>query len=202
MDMEYTRTTICQLYINLEEDKIWARELAEVSQIIALTTKIDSLESKLQTTIALATSTNNAGGGGDGKTNGGGGANRPPVKEWRFKLDGKTKFVKGKRWTWCDQEHWANGEKVHGLYVRCHEEGEHDSWKKAADERYAQHKAKRRGQFQKDAPSDSKTVVNDITKKKLALSEKLRAALTTQARLSQDAFSRIWEECDRESGKD
>ncbi len=63
MDMEYVRTTICQLYINLEEDKIWARELAEVSQIIALTTKIDSLESKLQSTIALATSTNNAGGG-------------------------------------------------------------------------------------------------------------------------------------------
>lgn len=34
------------------------------------------------------------------------------------------------------------------------------------------------------------------------LSEKLRTALTTQAGLSQEAFSRIWEECDRDSGKE
>ena len=49
---------------------------------------------------------------------------------------------------------------------------------------------------------NSKTVVNDETKKKLALREKLRTALTTQAGLSQDAFLRIWEECDRDLGKD
>ena len=41
------------------------------------------------------------------------------------------------------------------------------------------------------SPAGSETVVNDDTKKKLALSEKLRTAFTTQAGLSQETFSRI-----------
>ena len=46
----------------------------------------------------------------------------------------------------------------------------------------------------------SETVVNYDTKKKLALSEKLRTVLTTQSGLSQEAFSRIWDESSRDSG--
>ena len=57
-------------------------------------------------------------------------------------------------------------------------------------------------QSSQQVPPGSETVVNDETKKKLALSEKLRTALTTQAGLSNDAFNRIWAECERESGKE
>lgn len=200
------RTTVCQMYINLDSDDVWKQELAETSQIIALATKVSVLEKQIETTIALATSTQ----GGDtkgGGTNNGGRKARQLVEEWRFKFDGKAKTVNEREWHWCDQEHWANGEKVHGLYVRCHGPGEHEAFKKEADARYAARTANkgshpsgphRRNQFQKSEPA---TATNDASKK-LVLSEKLRTALTTQAGLSQEAFSRIWEECERDSGKE
>lgn len=49
------RARITQMYINFEADGTWARELAEVSQIIALATQVKELSSKLNDTVALAT---------------------------------------------------------------------------------------------------------------------------------------------------
>ena len=57
MTVDYVRTQICQMYINMDADGTWAKELAEVSQIIALTTQVNALSTKLNSTIALATPT-------------------------------------------------------------------------------------------------------------------------------------------------
>ncbi len=125
------------------------------------------------------------------------------MAEWRLKEDGKYKTVNGHKWHWCTGKHWAEGKEVHGLYINCHEEGAHDEWQKKSEEAYQKRQAERRSKYQKHTPSnDSSTVVNDDTKKKLALSERLRTAMTTQAGLSNDAFSRIWAECENDSGKD
>ena len=43
------------MYVNFEADDTWKQELAEVSQIIVLTTLVQQLSTKLETTIALAT---------------------------------------------------------------------------------------------------------------------------------------------------
>lgn len=82
----------------------------------------------------------------------------------------------------------------------CHPPGKdaHDKWRKEMDaERERRGKRNHNNQA---PPAGSETVVNDDTKKKLALSEKLRTALTTQAGLSQEAFTRIWDESCKESG--
>ena len=201
LSMEDMRTTVGQLYINLKEDGIWKRELAEVSQIIALASQIDDLKKQFKTTVALATTT--GGGSGSGSGSGGTSNTKKPnnVEDWRFKFDGETKTVNEKEWHWCKEKHYANGNEVHGLYVRCHGKGGHEAWQKTMNEQYAQRKAAREAK-QGSTTSDSKTVVNDATKKKLALSERLRTAMTTQAGLSQEAFNRIYAECDGDSAKD
>ena len=206
MTVEHVRTQICQMYINMEADKTWANELAEVSQIIALTTKVNDLHSKLNDTIALATAAHDSGGSGGGKGGKSGGnptnkTNRVnghyTVPDWRLKHDGDSKVGPDGVTTyhWCKDGHWSGGEQVH-MYVT-HAPGKHAEWRKEIDE-----KKERRGQFDKESstPAASETVVNDATKKKLALSEKLRTALTTQAGLSQEAFARIWDESCRDSG--
>ena len=40
MTVDYVCTQICQMYINIYADGTWAKELAEVSQIIALITLV------------------------------------------------------------------------------------------------------------------------------------------------------------------
>ena len=75
----------------------------------------------------------------------------------------------------------------------------HDKWRKEMDAD-REKRGLKTNQSNKAPPAGSETVVNDDTKKKLALSEKLRTALTTQAGLSQEAFTRIWDESCKESG--
>ena len=160
----------------------------------------------MNNTIALATAAHDSGGSGGGKGGKSGGnptnkTNRVnghyTVPDWRLKHDGDSKVGPDGVTTyhWCKDGHWSGGEQVH-MYVT-HAPGKHAEWRKEIDE-----KKERRGQFDKESstPAASETVVNDATKKKLALSEKLRTALTTQAGLSQEAFARIWDESCRDSG--
>ena len=192
------------MYINFEADGTWAKELAEISQIIALSTQVEQLSSKLERTIALATSTSNSGNQNNLAQKGGKSKNGPyTVASWRLVHEGDKKTgPDGKDYYWCKDEHWSGGVAHHGMYCR-HEPGKHAEWRKEMDELQEKNK-KRRSQFDKDTSSSatdaSKTVVNDATKKKLALSDKLRTVLTTQAGLSQEAFNRIWEESNRDSG--
>ena len=207
MTITFVRTTICQMHTNLSSDEAntWATELAETSQIIALCSKIDDLEAKLaQNTIALATATSTNGNQGGGSSNRRSQRDRNGKKGgWLVEYAGDTITKNGTEYTFCREEHWLNGEKVQSMY-HTHKKGQHDAWKKASDERYAKRQAARQRSQQgsQQVPPGSETVVNDETKKKLALSEKLRTALTTQAGLSNDAFNRIWAECERESGKE
>jgi hypothetical protein len=174
--------------------------LAEVSQIIALATQVRDLSSKLNETVTLATEVQqNATGAAT--TVSGSRKNRGvwKVAEWRLKYDGDTKKDKdGNVYHWCKEEHWSGGVAHNGMYAR-HLPGKHDEWRKEMDEQ----RRKRREKFTRDTPpAGSKTVVNDATKKKLALAESLQTALATQAGLSQQAFSNIWTESCKESGND
>ena len=191
MTMNFVRTTICQMYMNFnaDENDIWATELAEVNQIIALATKLEDLEFQLKkTTVALATATTDGGRRSQRQRQNSG------KNSWMITKEGNTKEMYGKTYTWCDEDHWFNGEKVNGIY-HTHTKGDHVAWKKRSDEAYANRK-------KNNQTTGSDTAVNDATKKKLSLSEKLRTAMTTQAGLSQEAFTRIWAECDGDSSKD
>ena len=181
--------------IQISRRTTWQTELGEVNQIIALATQVKDLTSKLETTIALATSTEAAAKDSDEKPASGKTKGPWKMSAWRLDYQGdKLTRPDGTEYHWCKCDHWSGGEIKNGSYNR-HLPGKHDEWRKGVDEQ-------RRTKYEKtNTVSDaSTTVVNDATKKKLALSEKLRTALTTQAGLSQEAFTRIWDESCKDSG--
>ena len=97
-------------------------------------------------------------------------------------------------YSWCTEDHWSAGIKHNGMY-QLHDTHGHADWRKRVD---AEKAAKRDGAVSSTADQTNET--SNADQKKLALSDKLRAALTTHAGLSQDAFSRIWSESCEDSG--
>ena len=89
--------------------------------------------------------------------------------------------------------------KYNGMYCK-HDTAGHDAWRKNHDET----KARNLGDQYKPT-NDSGTSAKELEKdeaqpKKLALSERLRTALTTHTGLSSEAYNRIMEEAHRDSG--
>ena len=192
------RDTVTQMYLNFDDDGTWARELSESSQIIALCTKVSTLEAKLEQTIALATEVKTAPTTTDkpGKKK-----NGPyTVNPERLVNEGPTKMIDGRKYYWCTKDHYSGGKCINGMYAT-HEPGKHDEWRKELDDKAAIRKAARQGTKPASEGDATKSgATSDAETKKLALSEKLRTALSTHAGLSGEAFSRIWEESCRESG--
>ena len=195
MSVDFVRMQITQMYVNFEADDTWKQELAEVSQIIALTTQVQQLSTKLETTIALATTDSQSGKAGSDRkrtTNN----KKYTIAPWLLVKKGDTlKCNKGHTWHWCTEEHYSDGAAHKGMYAT-HPPGKHAEWRADIDRK----RATPGGAASTNSSDPSQTVVNDDTKKKLALSEKLRTALTTQAGLSQEAFTRIWDESCKDSG--
>ena len=189
------------LYTNMgpEGDNSFKTGLQANDQIIALATKVTLLENALsQATVALTTIANNSNTNGGGGTGGGGTRQPHTVEEWKLKHEGETKHKYGKVYHWCTKDHWSNGIKHNGMY-QLHSTADHDEWRKAKDaEKAAKKQSEAAGSDVSNNQPNAGT--SEAEKKKLALSDKLRAALTTQAGLSQEAFGRIWAESCSESG--
>lgn len=200
-----TRTTICsqlkRMYINMDEDGTWALEYKRTDQIIALTTQCETLTNALadkERTIALATSsdfsTSRSSQYQNKNANG-----HHEVDSWRLvEQKGGCVFHDGRLWSFCKGDHWSGGVKYNGMYCT-HNTDNHEAWRKHRDEEKKKRQLAKVG-TESAEEEKANTEKPDASTKKLALSEKLRTALTTQAGLSQDAFSRIWEEVDRDSG--
>ena len=95
-----------------------------------------------------------------------------------------------KKWHWCKGDHYSGGVKHNGKYAT-HKTCEHDTWRKEQDDRNAEKMAKRLAGKRTGTPSAPKT---EPAAKKLALSDKLRTALTTKAGLSNKMYDSIWNE--------
>ena len=187
-------TQLVQLYTNMTQDGTWQRELSETSQIIALTTQITEMEKRFeQSTKAFATSTDVATKKAAPKSG------AYTVEPWRLEHKGETTLHEGSTWSWCKGDHWSNMVKHNGMYCK-HDTAGHDAWRKHHDDT----KAKSQGDQYKPT-NDSGTSAKEPEKdeaqpKKLALSERLRTALTTHTGLSSEAYNRIMEEAHRDSG--
>ena len=203
---DYIITTILQHFTNMDNDKVWQKELAETDQIIALTTKVDNLQSALneekrKIATALATSTD----GGDSNPDQVTRRlkwNHYTVKPWRLEFKGETIEKDGTTHYWCRGGHWSGGVKHDGMYCT-HKTSEHAAWRKAQDERNERRRQRPGGRppsNQGDKPPSNPPA--DAQAKKLALSESLRTALCTQAGLSSDVADRIWQEACRDSGNE
>ena len=100
----------------------------------------------------------------------------------------------GKRWYWCD-DHSFNGRPC-GMYC-LHKPGDgHKKWQERKD-------ARRKKRDKSPADTAPASTSNDNDKKsgdnkKLSLANHLRAALMTQAGVSEDQFQQFWSEaCDK-----
>ena len=115
------------MYVNFEADDTCKQELAEVSQIIALTTQVQQLSTKLETTIALATTDNQSGKAGSDRrrtTNN----KKYTVAPCRLVKKGDTiKCDKGNTWHWCTEEHYSDGAAHKGIYTT-QPPGKHAEW--------------------------------------------------------------------------
>ena len=196
---DFIRKTITQMYLNMVEDGTWEQGISETSQIIALTTKIGNLENEIKKTIALTTVASNGnenrGGGNDGQRR----SQRAPytVRAWRLEKTNGDSFEKeGQTWHWCTKDHWSGGKVHNGMYCH-HATKDHDAWRIEQDKAYASKKTKASTTPAAPTPASNKT---EAETKKLALSDKLRTALTTQAGLSSEAYSKIWDEACKDSG--
>ena len=111
------------------------------------------------------------------------------VAAWRLVKKEDTVTVNGKEYFWCTGDHYSGGEKHNGMYAD-HKSCDHDSWRKAIDDRRA--KTNPSGKPANNTPADAKPT--PAPEKKLTLNDKLRNAFCTQAGLSAEAVERIWED--------
>lgn len=166
------------LFKNIDTLKEWNALSESDKKILALTSKVETLQTKLNETKKAA----GAAKAGDqkkdetksdaDKRN----AEWEKQKAWRTKKAGKTLKKDGKDWVWC--EHHNEGK---GMYMP---EGHvHSEWKKEREQKNADKKA-RRSKRQKDgatAPSTSSSTATG----KLTLAKHLVEALTTQVGVSE-----------------
>ncbi len=112
-------------YINLKNTGQWKTEISRNTQMIALTTQITELETKVSKLLTIRAPTGqSAPSSGGTRTNGGTGTNPVYTFElWHLKkVDNKAKHSMierdGKTWYWCDEHQYNNkGVVTQGIYV-------------------------------------------------------------------------------------
>jgi len=192
----YISGEIIKTYNNMFEDGTWKREIGEKDQIIALTTKLTEMQAKFEQQVA-AFATQQQSGGNKEKTDnsksdsGSRRGKKEPytVAAWRLVKKEDTVTVNGKEYFWCTGDHYSGGEKHNGMYAD-HKSCDHDSWRKAIDDRRAKSNQNRKPST--DIPVDTKHAA--APEKKLTLNDKLRNTFCTQAGISTEAVDCIWED--------
>jgi hypothetical protein len=117
----------------MSEDGTWKKDLGEKDQIIALSTKVAELQSKLdKQVIALATKENkevtpDAGCGGGGSCHG---KRDGPytVPAWRLIKKEEKVINNGKEYYWCTGDHYSGSVKHNGMYAD-HKTCNHNEWR-------------------------------------------------------------------------
>lgn len=190
------------MYVNLLNSNQWKVDHSASDQIIALTSQLKVLESKLEAKTSSAQPATNAGRGQSG------------FEMWRLtKVENNEEhnkvFRNGRTYYWCNDGHSFDGTKC-GMYVYHKPGAEHVAWQKKKTENQ-QRKNERRAKYEKDrsAGDDQKSTpphpaaagtAADASTKKLSLSQHLKSALVTHAGLSDDQFQTIWEDACNQSG--
>ena len=168
------------------------------------------MKANLNERIALATfDGKKPSGNTDGDSGGGSDGRRSQqahykVKPFRLEYKGETLQKDGRTYHWCKGEHWHDGKAVNGMYS-FHKTEEHDAWRKELDSAKTKNGHSQGGGTSNAGAAGNTTDGKPTPKpqeesKKLALSDKLRAVLTTHTGLSADAYNRIYEEACRDSG--
>ncbi len=162
-------------------------------QLIALTTQISEIESKISK-LSI-----NSGSSKQNEEAPARDSNKYIFELWHLnKVDNKDEHNKiecdGKTWYWCNDHRYNNkGVETNGMYVT-HKPQDHEQW--------CLNKEKHKKRKSSSADSDSMTskksksvsVLNDSAASKLFLSKSLQAALVTTAGITESQFKKIWKE--------
>ncbi len=100
-----------------------------------------------------------------------------------------TVTMNGNSYHWCTKDHYSGGKKYNGMYAD-HKPEDHDSWRKAINDKHAKHNSVK-NQNNNAAPASAPSPA-PAAALKLTLNDKLRNAFCTQAGLSAEAMDRIW----------
>ena len=159
-----------QKYNNMVKQNIWIQSDSRDAKLIALTTKLEVLETQLKSNPSVHTTTINK--------------NRFNIFPWRMKKVGPSITVDGKTWWWCP-EHKFPG-KYDGLYVN-HKPEQHADWKANKD------KDSKARKERNSTPSDNNNSNSkDTTDTKLTLSENMKAAMVTNFNCTSEEASQLW----------
>jgi hypothetical protein len=173
----------------MSKDGTWKGEIGEKDQIIALTTKVAELQTKLEKQIvSFATQAkkeitpvidvNN-------KTRRGKKDGPNTVPAWRLIKKKDTVVVNRKTYHWCIGEHYSGGTKHNGMYAD-HKLCDHEAWQARIG---MERNACFNGRKPVKAPKSE-----EAPTQKLGLNDKLHNAFCTQAGHSAEAIDRIWED--------
>ena len=183
---DYTPGQIMELalqkYANMSERGVWNQNEKPDSQLHALATRLDSMETQIQ-----GSSSSASGKFKSSKSSSLSKKKKFGIEEWRMVKQGNTKVVNGVTFWWCP--HHKNEGQFDGLYVT-HKPSEHDSWKADRDKKNAAWKEKRRSKTDKNSSSSGKTPASN----RLVMSEKLKSVLVSRLSCSDADADEIWQE--------
>ena len=203
-------------YTQLFNDDKWLGKHSAKDQVVILTTKFEEQSKKMSAMATELSNLKSSGAGNSTPSNGpksDDGKTRWAIDEWRLtKVDngkefGEIRHPKNKSderpYYFCEDGHFNEGKKC-GMYCT-HKPGEgHKQWYAAKQARNAERKVNR-GKRDRDTSTSATTPAikpsgDDASKKKLALSDSIQSALTTQLGMTPDHWKSVWEEACEESG--
>jgi hypothetical protein len=199
-------------YTQLFNDGKWLGQHSAKDQVVILTTRFEE-QSKQMTALATELGQLKASGGGGGNPTGGPRANtgkgRWMIDEWRLtkvengKEFGEIQHPKNKSderpYYFCEDGHFNEGKKV-GMYCT-HKPGDgHKEWYAAKLAKKAEQKVNRGKRDRDTSIPAAKPSPDEPSKKKLALSDSIQSALTTQLGMTPDHWKSVWDEACQESG--
>jgi hypothetical protein len=182
-------------YVNLKNTGAWKVKLSKNLQLIALTTQISELESKIS-----KLSTNSGSSKQNEEAPARGNINYPFGELWRLEMvdnkaehnmiegDGKTRY-------WCNDHRYNNkGVVTNGMYVG-HKPQDHEKWhlnkKRVVNHKKGKANSANSASVTKEKPK-SMSVLNNSAASKLSLSKPLQAAFVTTAGITESQFNTIW----------
>ena len=130
------------------------------------------------------------------------------VQTWRHKYKGEKVKVNDIIWHFCRKDHWSDC-KPHNVMYCCHTTKEYDEWRRKFDAKKEALKESGpdieviEGPNKRDRDTSTPALKpapdDDAKKKRLALSDSIQSALTTQMGMTAGHWKSVWEEACEES---
>ncbi len=186
-------------YVNLENTGAWKVELSKNLQLIALTTQISELESKISK-LSI-----NSGSSKQNEETPARDSNKFIFELWHLnKVNNKAErnIIEhdGKTWYWCNNHCYNNKDVMTNRMYVTHKPQDHEQWRLNKEKRKKWKSSSADSDSMTSEKSKSVSGLNDSAASKLSLSKSLQAVLVTTAGITESQFEKIWKDACSASG--